>query len=451
MTALDQLTRTILLCRDYLADGVSESEISQAFQGCRVLCVSDLRNLSSHSGQTALVTLVSLLNRMGMQVSLDIPEVRMISPQPPLSGSLLRQSLVASSERMVTGATVTADARSNADLIFVLGDSQVSHNSSSLWRLTGTEWYGALAQNGKTHAWTAEWPIGSMISAAEAAGEAFKFVMRRLPIREEGRILFEPSIECEWDFDRIPVPSQEIDVGEVDIISAGAISQSALYTLLRTPKIVMRGCIFDDDMTAPSNLNRNMLTLTADVDLLKVHVVAERCGTKIQLEPIPTRFGKSNTAGGLAHRVLVGVDDIPSRWEIQRRAREWLGVSGTSHFSISSSSHKRDEPCCGCLHYTDDPNPPSAIPTVSFVSFWAGLSMAVRLLREVLGNPYSASQQHLWLTPLRMDQPYAGMWSPVPARQDCPVHCLSSQLIPYNNCFPGEAPAVGDAPRLSTH
>ena len=74
MTLLDQLTRTILLCRDYLVDGVSDDEICQAFQTCRVLCVSDLRNLSSHSGQTALVTLISLLSRMGAQVASVFPK-----------------------------------------------------------------------------------------------------------------------------------------------------------------------------------------------------------------------------------------------------------------------------------------------------------------------------------------------------------------------------------------
>jgi hypothetical protein len=429
MTLLDQLTRTILLCRDYLRDGVSDAEICRVFQGCRVLCVSDLRNLSSHSGQTALVALVSLLSRLGMKITLDIPEVNMIAQQPPLSGVFLRQSLLASSERLVTGATVGTGAHFKADLTFVLGDTQVKGSHCRLWRLTGTEWFGALASEGTAHAWTAKWPIGSLASAALAAGEAFKFVMRNLPVREEGVIMFEPSMHCEWDFGSIALPTHGIDLGEIDIISAGAICQSVLYTLARIPEIHMHGRIFDHDVTAPSNLNRNMLTLTADVGLPKVRVIAERCGANIRLEPVPARFGKSETLCRLAQRVLVGVDDIPSRWEIQRGARGWLGVGGTSHFSISSSSHKSDEPCCGCLHYLDDSNQAAEIPTVSFVSFWAGLSTAVRLLRDVLGDPYSASRQHLWLTPLRMDQPHSAMWLPIPARRDCPVQCLASQSL----------------------
>lgn len=427
MTVLDQLARTLLLCRDYLADDVRDDEISQAFQGCRVLCVSDVRNLSTHSRQTALVTLVSLLSRLGVQISLDIPEVRMIWPQPPFSGSLLSQSLLASSEGLITGATIRAGVHVRADLVFALGDSKVGSTHSPIWSLTGTEWFGALTSHAAADAWTTKWPIGAMISAALAAGETFKFVMQKLPIREEGRILLEPPICCEWDFGSIPTPTQGIDLGEVDIISAGAICQSALYTLARIPSLHMHGRIFDDDVTAPSNLNRNMLTRAADVSLPKAKLVTEWCGTNIRLEPVPARFGKSNIARGLAQHVLVGVDDIPSRWEIQRGARGWVGVSGTSHFSISSSSHKSGEPCSGCLHHLDDPNQAAEIPSVSFVSFWAGLSMAVRLLREVLGNPYCANRQHLWLTPLRLDQPHSAMWFPIPARPDCPVQCLASR------------------------
>jgi hypothetical protein len=98
MTSLEELNRTILLCRDYVADGLSDHEICHCFQSLRVLCVSDLENLSSHSGQTALVTTVSLLSRMGMQVELRIPEVAMLLPLPPLTARSIRKELLEFSE-----------------------------------------------------------------------------------------------------------------------------------------------------------------------------------------------------------------------------------------------------------------------------------------------------------------------------------------------------------------
>jgi hypothetical protein len=429
MTLLNQLTRTILLCRDYVADGVSDEEICQAFRTCRVLCVSDLRNLSSHSGQTALVTLVSLLSRMGVQVSLSIPEVSIISPQPPFSGRFLRQALLEFSGNLVAGATVTADVHFDADLIFVLGDSRVESQDSPAWRLIGQEWFGALVSNGAGYCWTAEWPIGSMTSAAEAAAEVFKFVMRRLPIRSAGDVLFEASVDSEWDFGSIALPNDRVDVGEIDILSAGAISQAALYALIRIPNLHMSGRIFDHDLTAPSNLNRNMLSLTTDVHSPKVDVVAKQSATQFRLRPVPICFTGTNSAASLAKVVLVGVDDIPSRWAIQRRAPGWVAVGGTSHFNVSSSEHDIQEACCGCLHNVDDETQITEIPTVSFVSFWAGLATAVRLLRHKLGRPYRKDQQHLWLTPIRMDQPHSAIWFPIPVRRDCPVPCLASQSL----------------------
>jgi len=143
---------------------------------------------------------------------------------------------------------------------------------------------------------------------------------------------------------------------------------------------------------------------------------------------VPHRITGFDANASLSQRVLVGVDDIPSRWGAQRAAPEWVGVSGTSHFSVSSSAHLPGQPCCGCLHPTDDPDGANPIPTVSFVSFWAGLAMAVRLVREALGAAYPSNRQHLWLTPLRLDQPRAAMWLPVPANRHCPVRCEASKL-----------------------
>jgi hypothetical protein len=422
-----------LLCRDHVVNELSDEEICWGFQSLRVFCVSDVRNLSSHAGQTALITLVSLLSRMGMQVGLNVPNSAILLPQPPLSGSSVCETLIASSETLVTGATVSHESNFDPDLIFVLGDAKISNGHAPCWRLNGGDWYGSLALDGAepAHVWIAGWPIGSMVSAALAAGEAFKFAMRRLPLRSVAdRIFFEMSPSCSWNFDAVPIPERGLHFGEVDIISAGAISQAALYALMRLPKAQMSGRIFDDDLTGPSNLNRNMLTLGTDVGSKKVVVVTQRCNAKLRLEAIPERFaGKVSEVGGLAPRVLVGVDDIPSRWQVQRCTPGWLAVGGTSHFSVSSSSHKPDEPCCGCLHPTDEPVGANAIPTVSFVSFWAGLVLAVRLIRESLRIPYSPDRQHLWLTPLRMDQPYAGMWLPVAPRRDCPVKCSTARAI----------------------
>ncbi|PYY13062.1 MAG: hypothetical protein DMG60_22690 [Acidobacteria bacterium] len=402
MTALEQLDRTILLCRDYVATDLTDHEICHSLQSTRVLCVADLRNLSSLSGQTCLTTLVFLLSRMGMQVELLIPDVPMISSQTPISGKSLSAALAGSSEALITGATVRCDPNSNPDLTFAIGDTKIDNGNGFCWRLHGTDWDGALTiRTVEVNAWATEKPVGPMVSAALGANEAFKFALRRLPLRDQAdQVFFEQSRSCTWTFGSICLPDEGLDLGFVDIISAGAISQAALFALTRFPTIRMHGRLFDDDVTAPSNLNRNMLTLACDVGLPKVQVVTQRCGTNLRLQPIAERFDERLFSEPLAPRMLVGVDDIPSRWHAQRQAPGWLAVSGTSHFNVSSSAHRKDQPCSGCLHPFDDPGGLNPIPTVSFVSFWAGLAMAVRLIREGLAIPYSKDRQHLWLTPL---------------------------------------------------
>ncbi len=431
MSAIVQLGRTILLCRDYVSDEVSDASICQSLQSVHVLCVADAANLSSHSGQSCLTTVVSLLTRMGMQVALAIPEVSMIRRQPPFQGTGLRESLLASSDKLISGATVRQpSSKDKPDLVFVLGDSAREERSCPTWRLSGSEWYGAITQGAAAASrWTAEWPIGAMTSAVLAASEAFKYVMRRLPLRNyEDHIFFEPSPACNWDFGSAAIPERDLDIAEIDIVSAGAITQAALYVLLRVPNLRMKGRIFDNDVTAVTNFNRNMLSLVSDVGSEKVRLVAAHCSRNFQFTPIPRRFTvKECGARELAGYVLVGVDDIPSRWQVQQCTSGVLIVSGTSHFSISSSSHAPDMPCCGCQHPVDDLGGPMPIPTVSFISFWAGLAMAVRLIRHIVELAYPVDQQHLWLTPLRMDQPHSAWWSPTVPIADCPVGCVSSR------------------------
>jgi hypothetical protein len=433
MNGLDHLDRTILLCRDYVADDMSGEEICASFQSTKILLVSDTANLASHNGQTALITLVALLGRMGMQIGLDIPRIEMIYEQPPFKKGLVGESLLNSSGLLVGGSTIRPAMDFAPDLTFALGNSKLHNGISADWRLVGGDWGGELVPDEERLAWTweGEWPIGAMVSAALAAGEAFKHIMRGFRFRSSpDEEYFKASRGCAWNFESMSIPHAGLELGAVDIISAGAIAQAALYALLRVPGVQMSGRIFDDDVTGGSNLNRNMLTLVGDIGCRKANLVSERCASKFWLEPVFERFTKASAqSGSLSQLVLIGVDDIPSRWHVQTCAPGVVTVGGTSHFSVSSSSHRTGEACCGCLHPLDGEIALAEIPTVSFVSFWAGLLMAVRILWESFGRPHSHDQQHLWLTPLRMDLPHAAMWSGVSPRKDCPVGCSASRML----------------------
>ena len=177
--------------------------------------------------------------------------------------------------------SIQCDSDFKADVIFVVGDVAGKTHDAPCWCLTGSDWFGSVAMRGivKPGAWSAPLPIGAMVSGALAASEAFKFVMRRLPLRNPSdAVFFAPSISSSWNFDPIAAPlGESIDLGSVDFISAGAISQAALFALSRIPRVEMSGRIFDDDDTEASNLNRNMLTLASDLGQSKVEITSRLC------------------------------------------------------------------------------------------------------------------------------------------------------------------------------
>jgi hypothetical protein len=262
-----------------------------------------------------------------------------------------------------------------------------------------------------------------MTAAALGAAEVFKAVVRQMqPSNQyEQSPFLEVVRQATWDWgsDCLTVP--ELDCGFFDLVSAGAINQAAMYALLRIPGLRFSSRVFDDDIADGTTLNRGMLTRFSDIGRSKVSIIARYSKS----QAIPDRLDRGSLLryAPLAPAVLVGVDDIPARWEIQRATLGWLGIGGTSHFGTLTSSHEMGEPCAGCLHWIDDPVNLPALPTISFVSFLSGLALTVRFLRQKLGRPYSSQQQALWLVPLKMDDPNAGWWSPVAARKDCPIRC----------------------------
>ena len=116
-------------------------------------------------------------------------------------------------------------------------------------------------------------------------------------------------------------------------------------------------------------------------------------------------------------RIAVGVDDIPTRWAVQRTWPDWLVVGATTHWSSMASFHEKSLGCAQCLHPDDDPgNTP--IPTVACVSFFSGLLAFAYLARHVAGDPIPGTEQQVFLTPFRPDNQYI---APVPVRVGCPT------------------------------
>lgn len=211
------------------------------------------------------------------------------------------------------------------------------------------------------------------------------------------------------------------NLGDFDCVSAGAIVNAALYSLAHIPGVSGRGRIIEFDLSAASNLNRYMLLLRSQIGGPKARDLAILLGNGSRFEPVAQRYepGLLETIAPLAP---VGVDDIPTRWAVQRAKPEWLVVGATTHWSAMPSFHKKGLGCAQCLHFEDDPGD-TPIPTTACVSFWAGLLAATYFARHVIGQTIPAKVQQIFLTPFRAESPFRAV---VPIRRNCPTCQLVS-------------------------
>ncbi|MBI1210708.1 MAG: hypothetical protein GC190_04550 [Alphaproteobacteria bacterium] len=414
--------RTLLLMRDELVAEASDSALLEALTGNEIALVADKTNLKSHSAQVAFVTSAIVLARSGHRVTLLAPDLELRQSSSPLRLGTLVGALVELGTDLLPGVEFETGApKSKVDLEIRFGDTPPAVAARSSFAVQADAWRARLASRADQWGASIDVPFGGMAAGGAAAAEAFKITMRRLR-----HFALNPAT-----FDTFFAPAQTLnmaiappdvplprDLGEFELVSGGAIGHASLFAISRILNVSAHARVFDDDRYAISNLNRYMLTRLSDLGEWKVwHLSRQRLG-RMRLEPVPERF-QSETAlsRGFDSRVLVGADDIPTRWEAQRRQPKWLGVGATTHWSAMASAHPHGGACAACLHPQDDPTV-GPIPTVAFVSFWAGLMLATYFVRELVGVPASGQEQQTFLTPFRLER----VWrSSVPHHRNCPL------------------------------
>jgi hypothetical protein len=430
--ARQALDRTVLLAQDLIGPGrATDEDILGALLSTQVLLVSDLANLESAAGQSCLVTLAQLVLEMGCRLFLSMPEVRIVAPQPPLRGEWLRAGLIDLAANLIPGATAAFGSNAGADLVFVLGDSAWAGNAKRAWRLEGGPWWGAIGPvEQPAQAWSGDFPVGALKAAAAAAVEPFKFAISRL-ISALGLELGTPELVEETRAVRFDAAAGsreplDLDLGRVDLISGGAITMACLHALFRVPGLCADLRVIEPELLDMSNLNRYALARREFLNDPK-GLVMQRWQTseiRVSWERQPFDERTLSLLAPLDDWVLVGCDDIATRWLVQSLRPSWLGVGSTANFHTLTSEHTPGEPCARCLHSRDDQFR-GVIPTVSFVSYWAGLLLAERLLRAALGAVCPPELQALNLVPLRLDLPGSAIWGRVPRLPNCP-NCQAS-------------------------
>ena len=190
-----------------------------------------------------------------------------------------------------------------------------------------------------------------------------------------------------------------------------------------------RRCVSSNQKSSDeTNLNRYALLRRSDVPASKIGQLEQTAGSGslggIYVSGSAVRYDAAtvNLFYPLAPRVLVGTDDISTRWLVQRQWPKWLGVGATTHFDAMASAHRpSDDGCAGCAHPRDDANN-ALIPTAAVISHWAGLILAAYVAREASGAGAAPNEQMTYCAPLRIGL-RSGVWrTPVRRHPACPVH-----------------------------
>lgn len=428
--ALSRLSRLIALdC--FAGDLSTEPLIAAGLRSTTASIVSDAANASTQAGQTAIVTLHNQLLMLGLQVDADVPDMDLVAQQPPLVGTTLATALAEYAADLIPGGSRSPSTA--ADIVFVIGDTPYA---GSAVRLCGDDLRCSVAPNGVgiANRWHGSSPFGPMAAAAAAAADGIRAALPRIaellerPTVAERQWLLNPSRSTLLDLSGYG-DLTDVRLGAVDLVSGGAITSAALYTLLRVPGVDGALRVIENDSLDVSNLNRYPLARFSQVTMPKAALLAALSTNELRIVAVRERLEQDTLAavGPLAPRVLVGVDDIASRWFTQNLAADSaLFVGATSHDFVYTSVHRPGEPCAGCAHPKTDPTI-DLIPTMSFVSMWAGLLQAM----DLLAHAKSPGQRRAaaYVNPLALEHPRGIHRFALGANSACPVGCDASRRL----------------------
>jgi hypothetical protein len=422
----DALSRTTLLVQGDLFPSLSNVQIVDHLAGRRVRLCADARNLAEPAGQAAVVSAAISIAQTGARLALELADIPVCGAQPPLAAEgSLPDALRAWGADLLQ--PMDLGPGEPVDLTVVFGDTATSAKPAI--RVVGGAWearIGDAAAPGSP--WAGELPFGAMLSGPAVAAEAFRMAMDSLGATHGVRALPEHHVgapgEVRLALEPLGVPAA-LALGALDFISAGAITNAAVAAMLRVPGMAGALRVFDADTGALSNLNRYALLNVLLLDQPKVHALARFQSRLLSIEPLAVRLGPQSGPTTLAERVLVGVDDIPSRWLAQKRSPGWLCVAGTSRMEVVVSEHVRGGACAGCMHAHDDDGQ-ALIPTASFVSQLAGVLQAYRLLANAIDG---TTRPPLVAYGLGLNGPRPLLSLGQRAREDCPVACVASRAL----------------------
>ena len=427
--ALSRTTR--LINQQYFDGDADEGAIATGLGATTVRLLGDADNLSSRSGQAAFVSAFQLIARMGIGIELQAPEVPLVAEVAPLRLSTLRAALLDLGSDLVPGTVVREQAEA-AQVTFAFGDTPCAEGSPIF--VTATD-LGCLLTKQETERvrMDGDFPLGGLVAAAAAAAiaitEALPQIEQAAGMERAGRRHPSPGPPVQIDLAELfpALQARATELGRVDAISAGAVTNALVAVLSWLPDVSAMVRAIDDDDVELHNLNRCLQFRTGDIRKPKVDALRDSSSGLMAIDGIEARLTPESLAGiaPLAERVVAGVDNSKARWFTQEQLPPHLYIGATSNQEAVLTSHHPGEPCAGCAH--PDPLPEGEmVPTISFVSFWAGLLQACALLLEA---ERAQPAQRVTVYPFALGQSNWGRAAELPTGGRCSIHCPVSADI----------------------
>lgn len=432
MSREEALSRTTRLINEHYFDGAAdEGAIAAGLRASTVRLIGDAENLSSRSGQAAFVAAFQLIARMGIGIELHAPEVGLVAEVAPLRGHTLRAALLDLGSDLVPG-TVVREQTGEAQATFAFGDTPCPEDGAIF--VTATD-LGCLltADEAERTRLDSEFPLGALASGAAVAAIALTAALPQVEsatgTSRSDRRHPSPGPPVQIDLARLfpTIRAEDVELGKLDVISAGAVTNALVAALAWLPRVSADVRVIDDDEVEISNLNRGPRLRASDAGRPKVTVLAESSRGSLTIRGVEDRLDPESLAeiAPLAEHVLAGVDNSNARWFIQEQWPPHLYIGATSNHEAVLTTHHPGEPCAGCAH--PDPLPEGrVVPTISFVSFWAGLLQACALLAEI-DEPSPARRVTVY--PFALGQPVWSSAADLPAGGRCAIHCPVSAEI----------------------
>jgi ThiF family len=409
------LARTLLLLELDAFPGLEQEVAVNCLMNTCIKLVADEASLATAGGQTALVASFISLAQMGLKVTLDVPDVPILGVQPPLVGATIRSALTSHAGQLIQPCADNPEH----ELALAIGSADPGERG---YCLTSDGSTTAATMGRGTTPWQADDAVSGTMAGVLAGAAALPVVIRQLERDLDRRA----PAQFRTVHERIVVSLPPItpgghEIGDTDVISAGAITNATLFVLLRSDaKGKLR--VFDDDRFEITSLNRYALARRSDIGRRKVERLEELSSPALDIVGVASRYPAPGVDRA-ASRVLVGADNLAARRDAQRIEPAWLHVGGTTHFEVISSAHPQGEPCAACVHPAEDAANPGDIPTISFVSMLAGALQAHALLMHAGGQPMAG--YYCWATNLGGRSAFAP-FSPAPNPR-CPLRCPASQ------------------------